>query len=598
MDPYDAINVQLTHFVPSGHRGLVRRWMLAFLVSNPRLPIFVAAQAGCQLLSRWGTDVLQENRDESWTTTPLPATRTEWESDGYRVPDHAQPLVLTHLDGSQVELFLLFDVELVNEERVGTVDHTAVREPAEPHELAPTLSEFSLHLGERERAALSYLWRLGATLNWATGGDSGTPGWIEEAHHGRPCRPCPEVRGEDACYRIVIHPDVERTGVMPLVLELVAQLLGNWVQGRREGTPRRSIPLEQISDAEVAVVSHLVALRLGFGSRHLVGDLDVPDGIDWGRVVETAQVMEDLLQGLPNPLLPLAGTTEGTPTEPRLLLQDPFREVGRELNSRENRREREIAERWILDFVAGNGRFPLPTALALGWQLYHRWGTGVVGDPSRQDWVGTIELRSAAEWKVRGWVPRPDAVELVVPSGHGREVHYLLRDDVLIADRLAALESKAEAEPHNSALFRPGPDDAPALREFAELVPWRELQMLRNLWRNRILPCLPTSQAAPDGAGPTHLRLEVPHREDQSVTLSVIGLLATKFLTHEMDASPVCGLEGALVADIVARRLGVDYTPSPLVEEALSRGASIQFRWDVVYQAAATVENILSGFPD
>lgn len=598
MNTYDAINAHLHHFVLPERRILVRQWLVDFLADNPRLTMFAAAQAGCQVLGRWGTDVLCESRGEPWTTRPLPATRSEWEAEGYRVPENALPLVLTHLDGSQEEMFLLFDVELVDQQRVGSVDHAALRAPAAPHGLTPGLADFALHLSERERVALSNLWRICAVLEWSDGVDPGARGRIETAGPDLRCRPCPQLRAEDACYRLLVHPDVPRSRFMPLVLDLVARLLGSWIQGRREGASRRTNRVEQVSDAEVAVVSHVVARRLGLGDPHAGGEPDVPDEIDWGRVVETAQVMEDLLEGKQNPLLPVSGSTGLTRTTPRLLVEDPYRETSRELGSIRDEAARQVAERWLLDFVAGNGRFPVSTALALGLQLHHRWGAGVVGDPSRRDWAHLIELRSVEEWQVRGWVPRPDAAELLVPSGHGREVRYLLRDDVLVADRLAALESEAEVEPDNVALFRPGPADAPELREFAELIPRREVEMLRNLWRTRLLPVLPSSDARTEPPCETHVRFPVTCREGESVTLALMRIMATAALAHEMDAAPVCGFEAALVTEVAARRLGVEYESPPIVEEALTRGGDVRFRWDVVYQTAATVENILSGFPD
>lgn len=597
MNVYDVFHAQLNHFVLPGQRVLVKRWFVDFLVANPRLPAFAAAQAASQLLSRWGADVLTESLGETWTTRPLPATRSEWQADGYRVPDDAQPLMLSHLDGSRTEMFLLFDVELVDEQLVGTIDHLSPREPAAPFGLSPSLSEFSFHLGERERVALSNLWRICTVLEWSADVDPVREGQIEKAGRHLRCRPCSQLRSEDACYRLLIHPDVGRSRAMPLILGLMARLLGSWIQGRREGIPRRSNPVEQVSDAEVAVVSHIVGRRLGLGEPHVRGAPDVPEDIDWGRVVETTQVMEDLLEGKQNPLLPV-GTTDGqTPVTPRLLVKDPYREVARELNEIRDEGERQVAERWLLDFVAGNGRFPVSTALALGSQLYHRWGADVVGDLSRRDWLDTIELRSVEEWRARGWVPRPEAAELLVPSGQGREAHYFLRDDVLVADRLAALESEAEAEPDNVALFRPGPADAPALAEFAELIPWREVEMLRNLWRYRLVVSLPTSDPGAADPDVTHLRFSVDQVEGESVTVGLIRMIATSVLTHEMGTAPVCGWEAALVAEVAARRLGVEYHPASLLEEALTREEGIQFRWDVIYQTAATVESMLSGFP-
>lgn len=597
MDPYDAIDAHLSNFIPSEDRALVRRWLVDFLAANPRLPVFAAAQAACQLLSRWGTDVLRESAGEEWTVRPLPASRREWESDGYRVPEDAHPLVLSHLDGSRMEAFLLFDVDLVDESLVGTIDHAAVREPAAPHELAPTLSEFAADLGERERAALSYLWRLGAVLERTGDAEAQSPGWIERSHRDSPCFPRPDLHGEDACYRFVLRRDVRGAAAMDVVLELVATLLGSWVQGRREGLARCNNPVEQLAGAEVAVVSRLVGARMGFGGRSAGGPPDVPEEINWGRVVETAQVMEDLLQGIPNPLFSVAGPCEQASPSARLLVEDPFREVGREISGIADLREREDAERWLLDFVAANGRFPLATALALGWQLRRRWGSEVVGDPARRDWIACIELRSVAEWRSRGWVPRPDAAELVVPSGHGREVHYLLAEDVLVADRLAALECMAEPEPENLALSRPAPADAPALAEFAELLPRREVEMLRNLWRNRLLPHFADGDGGPEPVEGTHLQLPVTGREDGSLMLSIMEMLAGGLLTHEMDAAPVCGWESALVAEITAGRMGVEHRPSPLVEEALGREDAINLRWEVIYQTAASVENVLAGFP-
>lgn len=605
MNLYEMINPHLNQFMLPEDRVFVRRWLLEFLVANPRLSVSAAAQAGCQLLTRWGTDVLRESIDESWPTRPLPATRSEWSSDGYLVPENARPLVIHSQEGCRIELFQLFDVELVDRDRVGTIDHEAVREPAEPHDLAPTLLEFSAHLGARERAALSYLWRIAAVLEWADEGDSELPAWVEQGNHTQPCRPCPETGREEACFRILIHPSVEGPAVMHQVLSLVAGLLGALVQGRRERTPHRVAPVEQISEAEVTLVSHLVGLRMGFGSEWETAELDLPREIDWGRAVKTAQVLEDLLQGLPNSSFPVGGSIAGTPQGPPLLVLDPFREVERDLDALRHRKDRAIVEQWMLDFVARNGRFPLPTALALGWQLYQRWGVDVIGDVSRPYWIGIIELRSEDEWQVRGWVPRPDASALIAPSGRGREIHYFLRDDVIVADRLASLESESQPDPENLALYRPGPADAPELTEFRALIPQREVEMLRNLWRDRIMPCLPTQGGTdlslPEFHGQPHHRLEVAPRAGQSATLAVLEELSIRGLENELgDAHGrlTVAWETAIVLDIVARRLGIEYEPPLLVEEAISRRSDTPLHWGPIFRTAATMENSLNGFPD
>lgn len=604
MKPYDAISSHLNHFLRREERMVVRRWLLEFLVSNPRFPVTAAAQIGDQLIGRWGSDILRESRGETWSTNPLPATREEWEADGHRVPEDTRPIVINTIDGCSLELFLLFDVELADRELVGTVDHTAVAEPAQPHEDAPTLAEFAPHLGRRERAALSYLWRIGTVLEWAEGSGHGATGWIETAGRDHRCRPVPQLRGAEACHRIVISRDLEGPVVLHRVLALVARLLSSLIQGRREGISWGGGFAEQIPESEVAVVSHLVGMRLGLGVPQDTEELDVPDEIDWSRALETAQVMEDLLQGLPNPAFPVGGTTGHTRSLPQVLVEDPYREVGQQLSNGLQAAEREAVERWMVDFVAGNGRFPLPTALALGWELYRRWGTQVVGDDSRHDWVGTVELRSVEEWEVRGWVPRPEAEAMVVPSGQGRAVDYLLRDDVIVADRLAALESEADPDPENLALFRPGPADAPALPQFAELIPRREVEMLRNLWRERIIPTLTAGDGVEPGVpeihGQAHHRMAVLPAVGQSPTLAAIEELALRSLAQD----PETGLDDsapkweiALVSHITARRLGVEYVTCELVERALSRGSETPpLRWGAVFRTAATVENTLNGF--
>lgn len=601
MKPYDAISSHLNHFLHPEDRVLVRRWLLEFLVSNPRFPVTATAQIGDQLIGRWGTDILRESHGETWATNPLPATREEWEADGHRVPEGTRPIVLNTIDGCRLELFLLFDVELADEELVGTIDHTAVAEPAQPHELAPTLVEFAPHLGRRERSALSYLWRIGTVLEWAEGSGHTSAGWIEGTGPDHQCQPVPELDRDAACHRIIISRDLEGPAVVHRVLVLLARLLGALIQGRREGISRGSGLVEQIPDTEVAVVSHLAGLRLGLGVPQDTEDLAVPDEIDWSRALETAQVMEDLLQGLPNPAFPVAATTGHTRVAPPVLVRDPYREIDQELADSQTAAEQEVVERWMVDFVAANGRFPLPTALALGWALYRRWGSAVVGDPSRSSWVGTIELRSVEEWQVRGWVPRPDAQAMVVPSSQGRAVDYLLRDDVVVADRLSALESEAEPEPENLALFRPGPADAPALPQFEGRIPRREVEMLRNLWRERIIPYLPGAEpSTPEAGGQAHHRLEVIPVAGQSLTLAAIEELVLRSLAQD----PETGIdedapkwEIALVSHIVARRLGVEYETCGLVEQAFGRDAGAPpLRWGAVFRTAATVENTLNGF--
>lgn len=604
MKPYDAISAHLNHFVLAEDRVLVRRWLLEFLVSNPHFPVTATAQIGNQLISRWGTDMLRESHGETWSTNPLPATREEWEADGHRVPEGTRPIVLDTMDGCRLELFLLFDVELVDEERVGTIDHTAVADLVQPHELAPTLAEFVPHLGRRERSALSYLWRIGTVLEWAEGSGHAASGWIESSGREHSCWPVPELGRDEACHRIIISRDLEGPAVLHRVLILLARLLGALIQGHREGMSRGSGLVEQVPDTEVAVVSHLVGRRLGLAVPQDTGQLAVPEEIDWSRALETTEVMEDLLQGLANPVFPGAVTPGHTRAAPPVLVRDPYRAIGQELTGNRSAAEQEQVERWLVDFVAGNGRFPLPTALALGWGLYLRWGSIVVGDPSRSSWVGTIELRSVEEWQVRGWVPRPRAQAMVVPSAQGWAVEYLLRDDVVVVDRLAALESAAEPEPENLALFRPGPAAAPALPQFAELIPRREVEMLRNLWRGRIIPCLPDAEGtgpdAPELQGQAHHRLELTPAAGQSPTLAAIEELSRRLFAHDpetgiSDTAPEW--EIALVTHITARRLGVEYQTCDLVEQALSRGVGApSLHWGAIFRTAATVESTLSGF--
>lgn len=632
MNLYEAIDAQLRSIALPEDRGLAQRWFLRFLAANSRFTALQAAEIASQVGSRWGTEIMRDSIDEAWIIRPLPATRAEWEADGYRVPRDARPLLVTGADGRQVELFLLFDVDLVREDLVGTIDHERNREPAPPVEGASDLAEFALHMGRRERHAFSHLWNLGTSLCWADvpvtdpEPERGNLGWIEAVRTDPGCCPQPALRAEDSCYCIRIHPDAEGVEVVGLGLALTAQLLLAWTQGRRAGKKLCGNGDAQVSDLEVGIVSWVVGRRFGFGDHHAnvdafrfienLSDFPAPQEVDWGRIVEAIVVMEDLFSGEGEPVLPMP--PPAVDAEPGLVL-DPFGVVGRELAMLKADTDGETAERWMLDFVSSNPRFPVATALALGWQLYRRWGSVIAGDESRSAWAGTMDIRSVEEWSVRGWVPNPQAVLLVAPGTHGQDVYYLLCDEALVANRLAALQASAEEEPFRALPFRPAPQDAPALDEFDGFVSPREKEMLRNLWRREVVPVIADSEDAAAAEeleaalrrGTPPFRLPVTVREGVNPMSEIIEQLSNRVLAWELGVlhtAPIVNQrfwaasewESALVAHVAARRLDLDVgEPSPLVEEALSRTERVPglIRWAVVYHAAARVEDLLRGFP-
>lgn len=633
MNQFDAMNSHLQLIRLPEDRALVQRWFLRFLADNPRFTALQAAEIAAQVARRWGTDVIRDSYAEAWVTRPLPATRAEWESDGYRVPRDARPLLITGRDGRQVELFPLFDVDLVREDLVGAVDHDRVRQPAPPAEGASDLAEFALHLGERERHAFSHLWKVGAMLHWAGVSPAdeapylGPLGWIERVNDSSPCRPAPGMGAEDACYLIRIHPDADAKEVLGLGLSLTAQLLIAWTQGRRAGEKLCGNGEGAVSDLELGIVTWVVGRRLGFGNHHAnvdafrfiehLSDFPAPPSVDWGRIVEVAGVMEDLLTGEFTETLPV-------PEPPALnidavpgLVLDPFGVVDHELamyRAGVDGADGEAAERWMLAFVASNARFPMGVALALGLQLYRRWGSSVAGDDTRAEWAGSVDVRTVDEWWLRGQVPNPSATLLAAPGTHGQEVYYLLRDETLVADRLAALQSAAEGDPARTQPFRAGPQDAPELAEFTGLVSDREKEMLRNFWRVDVLPVIVDpeegqSEASLNKDHPPH-RLPVTLEEGVNPMFAIIEHFSNWVLAYELGvlhSAPVIGhrywaaseAESALVAHIAASRLNLDFEPSPLVEEALSRKESTPgiIRWGVIYHAASEVEDVLRGHP-
>ena len=631
MNQYDAIDAQLRSIRLPEDRGLAQRWLIRFLAANPRFTVLQAAEIASQVGSRWGTEIMRESIGEDWITRPLPATRAEWEADGYRVPRDARPLLVTGADGRQVELFLLFDVDLVRDDLVGTIDHESRREPAPPAEGASDLAEFALHMGRRERHAFSHLWKVGVLLRWADvpvgapAPERGPLGWVQTVRTDPSCCPTPRMCEEEACYCIVVHPDTEGAEIVGLVLSLIAQLMLAWTQGRRAGQQLCGNGEAHVSNLEIGIVSWVVGRRLGFGNHHAnveafrfienLSDFPAPDDVDWGCVIEAIGVMEDLLCGEDKPELQIPPKPRPAIDDVPGLVSDPFGVVGRELAMRKNDTDGEAAERWMLEFVSSNGRFSMPTALALGWQLYRRWGSAVAGDDSRSAWAGTLDIRSVEEWSVRGWVPNPQSVQLVAPGTHGQEVYYLLRDDALVANRLAALQSSAEEGRDRTVPLRPAPHDAPALTEFDGLVAPQEKEMLRNLWRVEMIPVIVDSvdggtEVSLDRDTPPY-RLPVVVEEGVNPMSEIIEQLSNRVLAWELGVlhtAPIVNQrfwaasewESALVAHVAARRLDLDVgEPSPLVEEALSRTERVPglIRWAVVYHAAARVEDLLRGFP-
>ncbi|MDO5670598.1 MAG: hypothetical protein Q4G50_11425 [Corynebacterium sp.] len=628
MNQFDAINDHLHLITLPEDRALVQRWFLNFLTANRRFSVLQAAEIAVQVAQRWGMDVIRDCIQEDWIVRPLPATRREWEADGYRVPREARPLLITGDDGRQVELFPLFDVDLVREDLVGSIDHDAVRDPEHPDEGASDLAHFALHIGERERHAFSHLWKVGTVLEWAdVSPDAEDPhlgplGWIESNKLDVTCAPEPGLRPENACYCLRIHPDAEGPEIVGLGLSLSARLLTAWTQGRRAGEKLCGNGESQVSDLEVGIVTWLVGKRLSFGTHHANVDtlrfienhsvFPAPRDIDWGRIVETAMILEDLLCGKFHPNLgapPPAPDSEAVPG----LTHDPFGVVGTELAMNKAGEHGEAAERWMLDFVAENPRFPMGTALALGWQLYQRWGLSITGDESRLDWIGTVDVRPVEEWALRGWVPRPGAPMLVAPGTHGQPIYYLLRDDAIVADRLTALRSDAEVD-SRSLVLRPGPADAPKMEEFSDLVTPDQLEMLRNLWRGNVIPVIVNEKDTETESSLNRItppyRLPVVIEDGVNPMHDIIEHLSNWVLAWELGvihSAPVVGWrywvasewESALVAHVAACRLGIGCQPSELVEQALSRRTAVPglIRWGLIYHAAGEVEDLLRGFP-
>lgn len=628
MNQFDAISTHMQLITLPEDRALAQRWFLRFLAYNPRFTALQTAEIAVQVAQRWGLDVIRDSITEDWITRPLPATRREWESDGYRVPRDARPVLITGSDGRQVELFPLFDVDLVREDLVGAVDHDAVREPEPPHAEASDLAQFALHIGERERHAFSHLWKVGTVLEWAdVSPDAEEPhlgplGWIERVNRDQSCRPNPALSADDACYCLRIHPDAEGPEIVGLGLSLTAQLITAWTQGRRAGEKLCGNGEAQLSDLEIGIVTWVVGKRLGFGAHHANvdtfrfienhSDFPAPRDVDWGRIVESITVMEDLLCGGLNSCLtapPPAPDSDAVPG----LTHDPYGTIGKELALDKAGEHGEAAERWMLDFVAENPRFPMGTALALGWQLYHRWGMSVAGDASRLNWIGTVDVRPVEEWALRGWVPRPGAELLVAPGTHGQAVYYLLRDDAIVADRLSALQSDAEVTSRTLAV-RPGPADAPALEEFTDHVTPEQLEMLRNLWRGQVIPVIVAEKDTETESSLNQItppyRLPVVVEDDTNPMHDIIEHLSNWVLAWELGvihSAPVIGWrfwaasewESALVAHLATCRLDIDCRRSELVEQALSRRETVPgiIRWGLVYHAAGEVEDLLRGYP-
>ncbi|MDO5512793.1 hypothetical protein [Corynebacterium sp.] len=629
MNQFDAINAALQLISLPEDRALAQRWFLRFLVANPRFNALQTAEIALQVRCRWGMDVIRDSIDEDWITRPLPATRAEWEADGYRVPREARPLLITGDDGRQQELYLLFDVDLVREDLVGAIDHEPERALAAVGDQPPALGQFALHLGERERRAFGELWKVCTVLDWAdVAADEervylGPLGWIETVSAPNGCHPHQTLRTEEACYCLRIHPDAEGPEIVDLGLSLTAQLLTTWTQGRRAGETSCGHDEAQITDLEIGIVTWVVGKRLGFGAHHANvdtfrfienhSDFPAPSEVDWGRIVETVGIMEDLLTGVMNPALPRPGEQRRLTDAVAGLSHDPYGVVGRELAMLKAEGDGEIAERWVLDFVAENPRFPLGTALALGWQLYRRWGDSVAGDAHHLDWIGNVNVRTIEDWALRGRVPRPEARLLVAPGTHGQEIYYLLHDDAIIADRLTDLQTRGVEHP-SGLPFRAGPSDAAALDEFDGLVTPREKEMLRNLWRGRITPVIVTdpeveTEASLNRNAPPYW-LPVTVEDGVNPMRAIIESIATWVLAWElgvMHTAPVVRgrywvaspWESALVTHLVMCRLEIDCERSHLVEEALARTETVPglIRWGLVYHAASETEDMLRGYP-
>lgn len=593
-----------------GTRALLERWMLTFACTHTRFPIDEALLLGWQWGQRCGHETIATSGREPWCARPMPATAAEWSADGCVVDPDTLPLVLEGEDGELVEYHVLYDTVTVEEERSVYVDHFPELEPLDQHPKADGHREFEDVLTVRERLMLSHLWQIGAVVGWDAPEEETLTRVVAEEYRGLP--------GPDILVRrLLIRPDTGGVDVMTLVLRFLAETAWLMVLGRHLGEVVEE-PLAEVSTPlELGLAVEVTRRRTGVGRQYANMDgyrfleeetgPPAPEELRWWLVYEVAQLMEDLLLG--------DGLGEDwEEDDPAEVHADALRHLDRLMAEVPEERE-DLVTSWLRDFVCDNPRFATEQAVALGWQLYERFGDIMAENPRLRGRTGDLELRTEEEWTVRGRRVRDDACPLFAPGSHGGVVAFLLSSDTEVVDTLGDLTS----DETDSDFFhhRAPTDDTPELESLHGYVSDYELDLLRNITRMGVRPemvyglepddLVPWSDEE-EGNEVCYMPLVVD--EDRSVMRiamdRVVNMLMADLLGEFEDAEFSDGrfvvsstlVEEELAVLIVAHRLGLD--EEPILDEAwdffFGDVSPADVRWGLVYLAAGNLDHLMRGY--
>ena len=605
-----------------GTRALLERWMLTFACTHTRFPVDEALLLGWQWAQRCGHETIATNGHEPWCARPMPATAAEWSADGCVVDPDTLPLVLEGEDGELVEYHVLYDTVTVEEERSVYVEHSPELEPLAPHPSGDVHREFDDVLTYRERLMLSHLWQIGAVVGWDDPGEETLTRVMVEEYRGLP--------GPDILVRrLLIRPGAEGVDVMTLVLRFLAETAWLMVLGRHLGEVVEK-PLAEVSTPlELGLAVEVTRQRTGVGRQYANMDayrfleeetgLPAPEELRWWLVFEVAQLMEDLLLG--------HGPGEDWDEEdwededwedeaddPEEIHADTLRHLDRLMAEVPEEKE-DLVTSWLRDFVCDNPRFSTEQAVALGWQLYERFGDMMAENPRLRGRTGDLELRTEEEWTVRGRRVRDDACPLYAPGSHGGVVAFLLSSDTEVVDTLGALIS----DETDSDFFhhRAPTEDTPELESLHGYVSDYELDLLRNVTRLGIRPEVVYGLEPDDLAlwsdeeeGQEVCYMPLVVDEDRSVMRMamdrVMNILMADLLGEFEEAEFSDGrfvvsstlLEEELAVLIAARRLGLE--EEPVLDEAwdffFGDVPPDDVRWGLVYRAAANLDHLMRGY--
>ncbi len=587
-------------------RGVAERWLLDFACAHTRFLLDEALLLGWQWLQRSGLETILSSGDAAWMKDPKPGTLEEWAARGCVVDPDAIPLLLPGEGGQSREYHLLYDVVTVDDHASDTIGNP---------ELEPTLPDvhdhqnFSTVLGEREVTMCAHLWRWKVRLGWAARADE-TPAWIE-------LDPATDSPGRQDGSLMLINSHLDDIDIMTLLLRYLAELASAramspfLTSGGQVGDPVPATPLER--GLAVEIVQRRIRVGHTYANtdthRYLVegpgAELTV---IRWPLVYTMAQLMEDLLLGR---------TGESPDVDPGVEPEDTG-EVdegeAEELDDSHPAPEEDMWDRvddlmwevpvdqedaavcWLRDFVVARPRFSVGQAVALGWQLWQRWGEDLAFDLPLRAGVLDIELRTEEEWESRGRGARAGAQPLWAPGTGDTLVCFLVSGDVEIMDLSVALDADSRTEVVGRNLpYHPPAEDAPELQSLRGLVSDYELSLLGNVARHGLVLRKAESDDLStwfDDDGREHVPVQVTsdYSAMRASLIRLVRMLTQDRLTVEED-------ELALL--IVAQRLGL--AEKPLSDEVadffLAGVAPEGVSWGKVYRAVADLEKVLRGTP-